>query len=155
MRLILHACSAFLINSNDDQAHSFPDTSSHTPTTKKKRSHLLHFVSLFLHCCCLLYCSLHPHYISYLPPSACHLCLNLTPLKAQKSAQDRSSERLPGNIMAFMSVTHTVSSWMYLVDLWIVVLRDASHSTCQCMNTAWQSEWKPGFWESLFVQVVR
>lgn len=44
---------------------------------------------------------------------------------------------------------------MYLVDLWIVVLRDASHSTCQCMNTAWQSAWRPGFWESLFVQVVR
>lgn len=43
MRLILHACSAFLINSNDDQAHSFPDTSSHTPTTKKKKKPLTPF----------------------------------------------------------------------------------------------------------------
>lgn len=35
--------------------------------------------------------------------------------------------------MAFVSVTRTVSSWAYLAEPWIVVLRDVSQRTCQCM----------------------
>lgn len=90
MRLVLHACWAFLINSNDGQTQCLPDMSSQTPTTKKTATHSL--LSLFLCCCTALVsftCSLNHHYISFHSPQVCHL--PLTPLKAENSAQDRSS----------------------------------------------------------------
>lgn len=144
MRLVLHACWAFLINSNDDQTHSLPDTSNQTPTQKRLP------LSPICHCFCFsivlgfFYYSLNPHYISFHSPSACHLRLLLTPLKAETLPKIGSRQSIRWNLTAFMSVTRTVSSWVYLAELWIVVLRDVSHSTCQCMNTAWKAERRPG-----------
>lgn len=88
MRLVLHACWAFLINSNDYQTHSLPVTQPQKESENSTNS------LLFLHSSCFLYCSLNPNDILFLPPPAITVSFWLH--WKQITAQDRlSSEYLP------------------------------------------------------------
>lgn len=140
-----------LSNSNGDEKDSDCCT-----LQQNKKTHSI----LFLCFCIVLVCYttfsivIKSHFAS-----ACHLPLLWLHWKQETLYKTGRIQIVHWNIMAFMSVTHTVSSRMYLADLWIVVLWGVSHLTCQSMNIAWQSERRAGFWENLFrlliAQVVR
>lgn len=150
MRLVLHACWAFLINSNDDQTLSLPDTSSQTPTKNKlpptRFCHCFFVVALLLFLHSALSILISSFFI--LPPPAVSFWLHLKQKTQHKTGCLQSVCR---NTKPFMSCNS--HCFMLSVLGWAVNCSPKRHLSIQ-HATAWILHGKrrggQGFWESLF-----